>query len=141
MRTKNPTTEARYKRAAGIQLNPDQAALVQAYDKADALGKICFHPGLRLKQEWRALASVQGVPLSAWLTERIQGSLQPNDEVHGLRAENEQLRDELTKHQRALAKAMTDKTELETANQDLEGKYREMAELILRLQAKQGVQS
>lgn len=139
MRKKNPTTEARVRRSAGLSLTAEQAELVRAYDKADAEGKICFHPGLRLKNEWKALAKVQGIPMSAWLTDRVQASLQPDNETQGLRSENEQLRDELTRHQKALAKAMTEKTELETANQHLEGKYREMAEMILRLQAKQAV--
>lgn len=71
VRAVSPTQLARYKRAAGLALSPEELEAVRAADRRYAKCKLSLYVPEKLRQDWEAQAGSKGMSFSEWARDRI----------------------------------------------------------------------
>jgi hypothetical protein len=114
--------QLRNKRRRGEPLTDgEQAELTAYYGRYNRRKKGVHLKGNR-EEQWTRLAERQGVPLSAWIQERVEEALQgPGAALQELRDENQLLRDEVAGLRGASGQLAVENSRLQSRIEAMEG--------------------
>lgn len=127
-------SQLRYKRARGEVLTEAEQAELAAYYARYTRRKKGVHLKGSREEQWTRLAERQGVPLSAWIQERVEETLQgPGAALQELRDENQRLRDEVAGLRGASGQLAVDNSRLQSRIEAMEGSLMEAMDQALRL--------